>query len=74
MLPSSISYEPSLNSHLEDDGDHLHDDDTGKKSFNFTGELNRLNEGSVQLSFVEQLSKHPIPIWALHLMLDLSHN
>ena len=55
--PSGISYEPSLHSHSDDDGDHLRDDDTGKKSFDFTGELNRLNEGGVRLSFVEQLEE-----------------
>ena len=42
---------------MEDDSDHLHDDDMGKKSFDFTSELNHLNEGGVWLSFEEQLEE-----------------
>ncbi|KAF8339103.1 uncharacterized protein EI90DRAFT_3118188 [Cantharellus anzutake] len=38
-------------------GPHMREDDTGKKSFDFTGELNRLNQGGVRLSFVEQLEE-----------------
>ncbi|KAF8341669.1 uncharacterized protein EI90DRAFT_3012177 [Cantharellus anzutake] len=40
-----------------EEGDHMREDDTGKKSFDFAGELNRLNQGGVQLSFVERLEE-----------------
>ncbi|KAF8326870.1 uncharacterized protein EI90DRAFT_3069364 [Cantharellus anzutake] len=52
--PSGISYEPTYS---DEEGDHMREDDTGKKSFDFTGELNRLNQGGVRLSFVEQLEE-----------------
>ena len=47
----------------------MREDDTGKKSFDFTGELNRLNQGGVGLSFVEQLEEAfnvSFPILAPH--------
>ncbi|KAF8319179.1 uncharacterized protein EI90DRAFT_3132765 [Cantharellus anzutake] len=52
--PSGISYEPTYS---DEEGDHMREDDTGKKSFDFTSELNRLNQGGVRLSFVEQLEE-----------------
>ncbi|KAF8325077.1 uncharacterized protein EI90DRAFT_3129183 [Cantharellus anzutake] len=47
---------PSFFPH-DEEGDHVHEDDTGKKNFDFTGELNRLNQGGVRLSFVETVGR-----------------
>lgn len=51
--PSLSSQDSDLESPVEDEGEH--EDDTGKKSFDFTGEINRLNQGGARISFVEQL-------------------
>lgn len=51
--PSLSSHDSDMDSPLEDC--HDREDDTGKNSFDFTGEINRLNQGGARISFVEQL-------------------
>lgn len=51
--PSLSSHDSDIESPVEDKRDR--GDDTGKKSFDFTREINRLNQGGVRESFVEQL-------------------
>ena len=55
VLYDSNNEEGSLDESPSDDDAGFRDDDTGKKGFDFTGELNRLNQGGTRLSFVEQL-------------------
>ena len=52
--PSLSSHDSDAESPIEDERDR--EDDTGKKSFDFTGEINRLNRGGARTSFVEQLA------------------
>lgn len=51
--PSLSSHGSDIESPVEDERDR--EDDTGKRSFDFTGEINRLNQGGARISFVEKL-------------------
>ena len=51
--PSLSSHDSDIESPVEDERDR--GDDTGKESFDFTREINRLNQGGARESFVEQL-------------------
>ena len=51
--PSLSSHDSDFESPVEDERDR--GDDTGKQSFDFTREINRLNQGGARESFVEQL-------------------
>jgi hypothetical protein len=51
--PSLSSHDSDIESPVEDERDC--GDDTGRKSFDFTREINRLNQGGTRESFVEQL-------------------
>jgi serine/arginine repetitive matrix protein 2 len=53
--PSVSSHDSDVESPIEDERDR--EDDTGKKSFDFTGEINRLNQGGARISFVEKLEE-----------------
>lgn len=52
--PSLSSHDSDAESPIKDERDR--EDDTGKKGFDFTREINRLNQGGARTSFVEQLA------------------